>query len=93
VLTVLPNNNQDIVYQFYEELETWLFKNFPTPTYRISPEWSKGWAYTSKGAWTNGDRIKQFQSNYDWKDEVDALAKYDNANLFYNPFLSSLFSK
>ncbi len=63
------------------------------------PEWSKGWAYTSEGAWTNTAVMESIRemfttcrsSDNNWNYEVATLAKYDKANLFTNPLLTTLF--
>jgi hypothetical protein len=102
VLTVLPmpNPNSQQAYEFYRELELWVAQHFRAG-YRQMPEWSKGWAYTNgKGPWTDSAYIGNIKetlttgraSDDTWAWEVATLAKYDAANLFTNPFLSSLFS-
>lgn len=101
VLTVQPEGDPQQANAFYAELETWISQHFGNAEqYRINPEWSKGWAYTSQnGAWTNSAYLEQIRENFTtgrttsptWADEVAALAKYDASNLFSNPFLQTLF--
>ncbi|MEY4546435.1 MAG: hypothetical protein RL685_2630 [Pseudomonadota bacterium] len=102
VLTVLPleDSNSQQAYEFYRELELWVAQHFRSG-YRQMPEWSKGWAYTNgKGPWTDTAYIGNIKETLTtgrakddtWAWEVAALAKYDAANLFTNPFLGSLFT-
>ena len=59
--------------------------------YAIRPEWSKGWAYTAVGPWTNGAVIKNVGNSYaGFQDAADTFHRYDAANLFSNPFLDQL---
>ena len=101
VLTVQPDGDPQQANAFYTELEAWISQHFGNAQqYRINPEWSKGWAYTNQnGAWTNSEYMERIRENFTtgrttsptWADEVAALAKYDAANLFWNPFLQELF--
>ena len=38
---------------FYEQMEQWLFSHYTGSYASVRPEWSKGWAFSSSGAWTN----------------------------------------
>lgn len=102
ILTALPLFNPDAqqAYEFYTQLEQWVIQHFGSG-YRQMPEWSKGWAYTaSNGPWTDPNYIASVKQalttgraaddTWDW--EVSTLDKYDAANLFTNPFLTSLFT-
>lgn len=99
VLTVIPEGDPQQAFRFYTELESWFNSHFGEG-YRVCPEWSKGWAYTDAGAWTNDAIIQQIRDTFttgraaddNWAWEVQTLAKYDSANLFTNPFLSKLFT-
>lgn len=99
VLTVIPQGDPQQAYQFYTELETWFASHFGAG-YRVCPEWSKGWAYTSSGAWTSAAILQSIRETFTngrdqhdtWAWQVQTLAKYDSANLFTNPFLSTLFT-
>ncbi|HEY9231738.1 MAG TPA: cholesterol oxidase substrate-binding domain-containing protein, partial [Blastocatellia bacterium] len=102
VLTALPlfNTNAQQAYGFYSDMEEWIIGRFGAG-YRQMPEWSKGWAYTAdNGPWTNQSYIAGIKetfttgrnANDTWAWEVETLAKYDAANLFTNPFLTSLFT-
>ena len=39
--------------QAYRDIERFLLANYRPPYATVRPEWSKGWAYTERGAWTN----------------------------------------
>jgi len=86
--------------EIYEELEEWIQKRFSGTAGRPMPEWSKGWAYTSEGAWTNTAVMESIREMFttgrsndnNWNYEVATLAKYDKANLFTNPLLTRLFT-
>ncbi|MGH7047901.1 MAG: cholesterol oxidase substrate-binding domain-containing protein [Stellaceae bacterium] len=96
VLTIpgTPNANQ-----FYQELEEWLSRRFAGSAARVLPEWSKGWAYTNAGAWTNQGYISAVRqlltagraADDNWHWEVATLQKYDSHRLFFDPFLEGLF--
>jgi hypothetical protein len=89
-----PNAND-----FYADLEGWLTQTFTGSTGRVFPEWSKGWAYSSAGPWTNplflqyvrSAFTKNRASNQTWSWAASTLQQYDASNLFWNPFLESLF--
>jgi hypothetical protein len=86
--------------EFYEELEEWIQQRFSGTAGRPMPEWSKGWAYTSEGGWTNTAFMESIREMFttgrsndnNWNYEVATLAKYDKANLFTNPLLTALFT-
>lgn len=99
VLTLIPKGDPQKAFQFYQELEAWFSSHFASG-YRVCPEWSKGWAYTTSGAWTSPAYLQSIRDTFTegraaddtWAWEVSTLAKYDGANLFTNPFLDGLFS-
>jgi hypothetical protein len=97
--TVLPGDGQH-AFDYYAQVEAWIEGRFGAG-YRYMPEWSKGWAYTpSTGPWTNPQFIQGVKNTLTngraaddtWAWEVATLAKYDASNLFFNPFLSTLFT-
>jgi len=85
---------------FYRELEDWIQTRFNGTAGRPMPEWSKGWAYTSKGPWTNSDYMEFIRQAFttgrgdqdNWNYEVATLARYDKSNLFTNELLGTLFT-
>lgn len=77
---------------FYQELEAWVTQTFSGTRARAIPEWSKGWAYTTAGAWTNQPYLAQIRGLFpNWATEVTTLRTYDASGLFTNPFLDQLF--
>lgn len=84
---------------FYTELETWIYQNYTGTYAKVLPEWSKGWAYSSSGPWTNAGVLESIrdamttgrQAGDNWDAAVAILAKYDAAGLFTNSLLDTLF--
>jgi FAD/FMN-containing dehydrogenase len=84
---------------FYTELEAWFRARFVAPGARLLPEWSKGWAYTKAGGWTDPSFFAEMRTAFtadrdagtDWNYVVATLKKYDAANLFSNTLLDTLF--
>ena len=100
VLTVIPDGDPQQAYPFYAEFEAWCRSHFGTG-FRVCPEWSKGWAYTSPaGPWTDDTSIEEIRQTFTtgrpadetWAWEVATLARYDSAGLFINDFLRTLFT-
>lgn len=97
VLTVPGTPQSD---DFYHELEDWIQDRFKGTAGRAMPEWSKGWAYTPAGPWTNGDYMESVRQKLttgrgagdNWNYEVATLAKYDKSNIFTNELLTTLFT-
>ena len=86
---------------FYLELETWITQTFSGTRGRAMPEWSKGWAYTSAGAWQDQAFFNYIRglftagrsADHNWEYEVTTLGTYDKHGLFSNPLLDQLFVK
>lgn len=84
---------------FYAELEAWLVARFKAPGARLLAEWSKGWAYTSAGGWTDPAFLAGIRTTFtagrsaadSWDAVIATLRKYDQANLFSNALLDRLF--
>jgi hypothetical protein len=98
-LLCLPGTQHS--YEFYEELEAWLYKTFNGEHARVYVEWSKGWAYTAKnGPWHSEPVIQDIRNAFTehrdeddtWDWEKRTLEKYDSRNLFYSNFNRHLFS-
>jgi hypothetical protein len=96
VLT-LPGTQYSL--DFYSELEQWFLQHFTTPTAKVVPEWSKGWAYTAAGAWTNTSFINHIKQSFttgrdaddNWVWETATLAKYDASNIYKSQLTEALF--
>ena len=84
---------------FYAELEAWFVAHFTAPEARVLAEWSKGWAYTSAGGWTDPAFLADIRTTFSngrpaderWDAVVATYRKYDRANLFSNALLDALF--
>ena len=83
---------------FYQAMETWAFSHYTGSYATIRPEWSKGWAYTSAGPWTNtamltstipaGVNAGQAQQNF--QVATAAFDACDPHRVFSNSFLNTL---
>jgi len=84
---------------FKTELEAWMLENYTGDYAAVRVEWSKGWGYTGRGAWTSDGLLDhalpdsfsagQAQGD-DWQAALAALDRYDPARIFSNPFLDRL---
>ncbi|HVX39141.1 MAG TPA: cholesterol oxidase substrate-binding domain-containing protein [Gemmatimonadaceae bacterium] len=84
---------------FYTQLEAWIYQNYTGSYAKVLPEWSKGWAYSSEGPWTNAAVMGSIreamttgrEGGDNWDAEVAILSKYDAGGLFTNSLLDALF--
>lgn len=82
-----------IAAQFYQELETWIFKEFSGADAVTRVEWSKGWAYTDSGAWENNsimtnaipNSLQIGQSLDNWTTAKSIFNQYDPHRLYSSP--------
>ena len=82
----------------YRDIERWVFANYRPPYALARPEWSKGWAYTARGAWTNRRIIERtvphaFRSAHSrsaWVAAVRSLDRLDPHRVFTSPLLRTL---
>jgi FAD/FMN-containing dehydrogenase len=83
----------------YREIERWVFANYRPPYATVRPEWSKGWAYTDRGAWTNQRMITRTlphafsvgrPPDRTWAAAVRALHRLDPHAVFTSPLLRLL---
>ena len=90
-----PSSNE-----FYAEMESWIFSNYASYA-AVRPEWSKGWGYTSAGAWKSGTVIdstvpaayRAGQASGDtWDTAIATLNRLDPNGVFTNPFVTQLLS-
>ena len=87
-----PDSNE-----FYQEIEQWFLDNYDVESVRC--EWSKGWAYTNEGAWTNEDYLHNTipqafaHTPRSWDSTKEVLNKYDPKGIYTNPFLLNLFEQ
>ncbi|MGC9669306.1 cholesterol oxidase substrate-binding domain-containing protein [Planosporangium sp. 12N6] len=85
--------------EFYREVEQFLFTTFAGSSAATRVEWSKGWGYTDRAAWSEpatltGRIPASFPAGPDtgWRWAVDTLDRYDPHRVFTNPFLDALLS-
>lgn len=85
--------------QFYTDMETWIWANYTGDHAMVRPEWSKAWAHTATGAWTDpavlGTAIPNafragLPTGTNWDATVAVLTAYDPAGVFTSPFLDTL---
>ncbi|MFD1801497.1 cholesterol oxidase substrate-binding domain-containing protein [Mixta tenebrionis] len=81
--------------QFYIEMEEWVFNHYNTPDSTVRVEWSKGWGYGEKGAWTSEKMLTSVvPSCYpDWNKTIDIFDKNDPHKIFTSPFMRKLLVK
>ncbi|GAA1777817.1 cholesterol oxidase substrate-binding domain-containing protein [Nocardioides hankookensis] len=84
--------------EFYAEMEQWIYSNYASYA-DVRPEWSKGWGYTSSGAWTSGTVVdttvpNTFRTGYPLNDNWDSaramLDILDPARVFSSAFVDRL---
>jgi FAD/FMN-containing dehydrogenase len=82
---------------FYRDLEQFLFANYSGSYAAVRPEWSKGWAFTAAGAWTDPTVIgttipATFNAGPDpsWNSALTTLDSLDPHRVFTNAFLDTL---
>jgi FAD/FMN-containing dehydrogenase len=87
------------VNQFYAQMEQWIWSNYTGSYATVRPEWSKAWAVTSGGAWTDStilsstikNALNAGQPSNDNFDTARAtLNSYDPSRVFSNTFLDTL---
>ncbi len=84
---------------FCTGLERWAARNYTGSYGSVRPEWSKGWAFTDRGAWTDasalGERIPgSFRAGHadgeGWDGARERLHRHDPHRIFTNPLLDAL---
>ena len=83
----------------YRDIERWVFATYRPPFATVRPEWSKGWAYTARGAWTNRTMLARTipdafrvarRPHTTWDAAVATLDRLDPHRVFTSPLLRSL---
>lgn len=97
-LDILSIPNTPDLNEAMKTLEQFVLTEFDGTYASVRPEWSKGWAYTDKGAWQDPDFYRKFvpstfpstsaTDGWDWA--VQTLDKYDPGRIFTNSFIDSL---
>jgi len=84
--------------QFYREVEQWMYANYASYA-AVRVEWSKGWGYSSSGAWSDPtalgstipDSLRTGQAAGDnWDAAKATLDALDPSRLFSSPLLDTL---
>lgn len=91
-----PHQNEAL-----RKFERFIYDNIDGAGAVVRAEWSKGYAYTEKGAWTDDSVLKKFvpskfpdTSNSDgWNFAISTFDKYDPHRIFTNEFLNKLLVK
>jgi FAD/FMN-containing dehydrogenase len=86
--------------EFYQQMEMWIYSHYTSSYAGPRPEWSKGWAYTSAGPWTNATLLSDTipagvnagQPGDNFATAVAAFTSYDPYGVFTNTFLATLLS-
>ncbi|WP_030410193.1 cholesterol oxidase substrate-binding domain-containing protein [Streptomyces sp. NRRL S-1448] len=77
---------------FFREMEQRIWQTYTGSYATVRPEWSKGWAYTDSGPWTDpatlGNTVPA--AFHDWRTAQATLNSYDPARVFSNAFLDTL---
>lgn len=84
--------------EFYMQMEEWIYSHYTGSYAAARPEWSKGWAYTSAGPWTNTAMLTSTipagvnagQAADSFGAAVAAFNGYDPYGIFTNTFLAAL---
>jgi Cholesterol oxidase, substrate-binding/FAD binding domain len=95
-MLTIPGTSSSLA--FYEQMETWLFSHYTGSYASVRPEWSKGWAFSSSGAWTNTSMltstipaaINAGQAQDSFQVASAAFDTYDPHRIFSNTFLDTL---
>lgn len=84
--------------EFYADIEQWIYSNYSSYA-DVRPEWSKGWGYTSSGAWTSDDVVDNrvpatFRAgqplNDNWDSARQMLDILDPTRVFTSDFVTRL---
>ena len=85
-------------YDFYTDMAAWARENYASYG-GVRVEWSKGWAYTSSGPWTDtnamtvtipNDFTIARNTNEDWAWALSTFDTLDPHRIFSNPLLNQL---
>jgi FAD/FMN-containing dehydrogenase len=85
--------------QFYADMEAWIWSHYSGNYATVRPEWSKAWACSAAGPWTDATilgstipaTVSAGQASGDgWSAAVSILGGYDPHGIFSNPFLDTL---
>lgn len=98
-ILTLPDTPDSL--KFYSEMEEWIFSHYAGDYAMARVEWSKGWGYTSSGAWENEKVLKEripdsftagLNKDSGWEFAVKTLEKYDPHHIYFSPLIDKVFS-
>lgn len=98
-LNVLAIPGTPGMWDFYREMEQWMVRNYSGSYASFRPEWSKGWAFTTSGPYTDPERIGRtipdtyrvgYPAGDDWDSARAQLDELDPRRVFTNPFIDQL---
>jgi FAD/FMN-containing dehydrogenase len=87
------------MFEFYREVEDWVFRTYAGGYATVRPEWSKGWAYSTRAAWADPVNLARTVPDAhragrpvpnQWDLAVQRLDALDPHRVFTNPFLDAL---
>ncbi|CAL8110088.1 unnamed protein product [Orchesella dallaii] len=89
-MNTFTHRNNSLGSQFMKRFEEFYYDTFNGEIGLARPEWSKSWAYTDEGPFTNTKMLKEiipsrFGSDWEWAKSI--LNKYDPERVFSNSFL------
>jgi hypothetical protein len=95
-MLTIPGTSSSLA--FYQAMEQWIFAHYTGSYAAVRPEWSKGWAFSSSGAWTNTTMltstipaaINAGQSQDNFQVAAAAFDAADPYRIFSNSFLDTL---
>lgn len=83
--------------EFYRRLEQFVLATYTGDYATVRPEWSKGWAYTDAGGWTDQTVLHttvpaayRAGSAPSWDTTLATLNRLDPHRIYGNPFLDTL---
>lgn len=93
-VVTIPGTRKSV--EFFRDLEQWMIRNYSGDYARLRTEWSKGWAFTDSGPWTDAAQLSETipasltegqQAGDDFRAAVDQLDVLDPFRIFSTPFL------
>lgn len=74
-----------LAWQFYAEFESWLWERFAGS---LRPEWSKAWAVSADGPWTDEAVLERVRERI--RPAVEIWARLDDHGVYGSPLLDRL---
>ncbi|ODM98015.1 putative L-gulonolactone oxidase 4 [Orchesella cincta] len=91
-MNTFTHRNNKLGNQFMKRFEEFYYDTFNGEPGLARPEWSKSWAYTDEGPFTNTNMLEKIipaRFGSDWEWAVSVLNKYDPERVFSNSFLDN----